>query len=251
MDSILDKDYKINNININTNKKLGLCGLLQMLQDVASEHALKLGAGYENSIKKGFFWVLVRQKLRMNAWPNLNDIVTIKTWTKPAFSIYVIREYEIFVNHQKIGECSTTWMILDNRSREPKKLDTFDKLFKSRKNYSLNFSAEKVKLPKELDFIKTFEVRISDLDMNNHVNNIKYTQWVLDSIPFNYYKSFMIKEYEINFSLETFLEDNIEIFSNINKLKSSTNHEVFFKGNRVKDSKTVFTSKILVKNIKY
>lgn len=246
-DSIYEKDYKINSLNMNTNKKLGLVGILGILQDVTGEHALRLGFGYEESRKRGFFWVLVRQKLRINSWPNWNDLVLVKTWTKPVFGIYAIREYEIFVNNQKIGDCSTTWMILDSETRKPKKIENSDNLFRPRTDYSLDYSAEKVNIPNEMNSIKTFEVRISDLDMNNHVNNIKYTQWILDSIPFTYHQRFMTKEYEINFSGETFLDDKIETISNIEKLESNKNHEVFFKVNRVTDSKTVFTARILTK----
>lgn len=246
-DSIYEKDYKINSLNMNTNKKLGLVGILGILQDVTGEHALRLGFGYEELRKRGFFWVLVRQKLRINSWPNWNDLVLVKTWTKPVFGIYAIREYEIFVNNQKIGDCSTTWMILDSETRKPKKIENSDNLFRPRTDYSLDYSAEKVNIPNEMNSIKTFEVRISDLDMNNHVNNIKYTQWILDSIPFAYHQRFMTKEYEINFSGETFLDDKIETISNIEKLESNKNHEVFFKVNRVTDSKTVFTARILTK----
>ncbi|UMB60988.1 thioesterase [Lutibacter sp. A80] len=247
LESIFEENYKVNSININTNKKLGLFGLLQILQDIASEHALKLGFGYESSIEKGFFWVLTRQKLQMDTWPCLDDTITIKTWTKPVIDFYAIREYEIFLNHNKIGACSTSWMILDSKTRRPKKIENTESLFKPRKDYSLDFIAEKIILPKEIGATKMFEVRISDLDMNNHVNNVKYTQWVLDSIPFNYHKLFRVKEYEINFSAETFLDDKIEIHSNINNLESNSNHELFFKGNRLKDSKVVFTARMLTK----
>ena len=72
---------------------------------------------------------------------------------------------------------------------------------------------------------------------------------VLDSIPFKHHKTIMIKEYEINFSAETFLNDKIEILSNIDKLESVDNHELFFIGNREKDDKAVFTSRILTKEI--
>jgi len=242
--SILEKNYIINSQNINTNKKLGLFGLLGLLQDVAGEHGEKLGFGYENSKKKGFFWVLVRQKLRINKWPNWNDLVTIKTWTKPLLGINAIREYEIFVNEQKIGDCSTTWMILDCETRKPKKIENPENLFKPRTDYSLDYSAEKVNIQDEMDLIKTFDVRISDLDMNNHVNNVKYTQWILDSIPYNFHQKYIINEYEINFLGETFLDDNIESFSNIQKLKPNDNYEVYFKGCKINETKPVFIAKI-------
>lgn len=248
-DSILEREYKINTLNINTNKKLGLVGLLGILQDISVEHALKLGFGYENSLKKGFFWVLVRQKLRIIEWPNWNDLVLVKTWTKPVLGIYAIREYEIFVNDQKMAECSTTWMILDNNTRKPKKIENSDNLFRPRTDYSLDFSADKVIIPANTSPIKSFEVRISDLDLNNHANNIRYTQWILDSIPLVYHKKFMIKEYDINFSDETFLGDRVETFSTIEKSHSNNNQEIYFKIIRVKDSKTICSARILAREL--
>ena len=245
LDSVLEKAYKINSLFINTNKKLGLFGLLQLLEEIASEHALKLGFGYESYNEKGFFWVLVRQKLCMDYWPKLNDTITIKTWTKPVLGSYAIREYKIMMNNKTIGACSSTWMILDSITRKPKKIENAIDLFKPCTDYALDFTAKKISLPKDMVSTKTFEVRISDLDMNNHVNNIKYTQWILDSIPFKYHKSLGVKTFEINFAIETFLEDNIEIFSTINTLEPSTNNTLYFKGTRVKDYKTVFTAKLL------
>ncbi len=234
---------------MNVNKKLGLVGLLGILQDVTSEHAMRLGFGYEDSVAKGFFWVLVRQKVRMQSWPSWNDVVVIKTWTIPVFGIYAVREYELFVDDAKIGDCSTTWMILDSESRKPKKIENSDNLFQPRTDYSVGYSAEKVNLPHTMDSAKTFEVRISDLDMNNHVNNIKYSQWILDSIPFAFHQNYLLNEYEINFSGETFLEDKIETFSNIAHVVLGEQLEVFFKGNRIADGKTVFTARLRTKEI--
>lgn len=248
--SVFIKDYPINSLNMNAGKRLGLVGLLGMLQDVTSEHAMRLGFGYEDSMTKGFFWVLVRQKVRMDRWPHWNDIVVIKTWTIPVFGIYAVREYELFVNDIKIGDCSTTWMILDSESRKPKKIENSDNLFRPRTDYSVGYAAEKVNLPQEMNAAKTFEVRISDLDMNNHVNNIKYSQWILDSIPFSYHQKYSLGEYEINFSGETFLEDEIETFCNIAHMKIGEPSELFFKGNRVADGKTVFTARLVAREVK-
>lgn len=243
--SVFEQAYKINSIYINFNKRLGLFGLLGILQDIAGEHALKLGFGYEDSLKKGFFWVLVRKKLRMNRWPNWNDMITIQTWTKPLSGVFAIREYEIFIRNEKIGECSTSWMILDSETHRPKKLDNYESFFNPRMDYGLEFTAERIMLPDDTEPVKTIEVRISDLDMHHHVSNIKYSQWVLDSIPIEYHRSCMIKEYEVNFMDETFLGDKIECFSNMPMLKVNHTNEVFFKGFRARDSKTVFIIRLL------
>lgn len=247
--SILDVVCDINSLHINTSKKLGLFGLLAIMQDAAFAHSTKLGFGYKESIEKGFFWVLVRQKLCMKSWPDWNEKLRVKTWTKPVSGVYAIREYEFFIGDEKIGDCATTWMILDTITRKPKTIENSDNLFKPRVNYSLNYTADRINAPTDLDLIKTFDVRISDLDMNEHVNNIKYTEWILDAIPYAYHRNYVIDEYEINFLAETFLKDSIEAYSNIKELEASEDEEVYFVGKRAADSKTAFIVKAKLKLI--
>lgn len=242
--SVLDVVCDIQSLHINTSKKLGLFGLLAIMQDMAFEHSTMLGFGYEDVVEKGFFWVLVRQKLRMHSWPNWNDKIRVTTWSKPIVGVYAFREFEFFVGEEKIGDCSTTWMILDAKTRRPRSIDNSDSLFQPRKDYSLDYTADRIDAPENLELTKTFDVRISDLDMNEHVNNIKYTQWFLDAVPYVYHQKYYIEEYEINFLAETFLDDSLEAYSNMNELVPTVStKEVFFVGKRASDSKTAFIAK--------
>ncbi|WP_196887598.1 acyl-[acyl-carrier-protein] thioesterase [Aureivirga sp. CE67] len=240
--SIFEIDYKIRSVNINTNKKLGLFGLLGLLQDTASEHADHLDFGYETMKEMGCFWVLVRQKLKMDIWPKWHDVITIKTWTIPADGFYAVREFEIYLNDKKLGECSTTWMILGDKDRKPIEVNKARSYFTPRTDFQLDFQAKKIKLPKDIDVQRKIEVKISDLDMNRHVNNIKYSQWVLDTIPFEYHKTHSIAEYEINFMSETFLGDFIVCSSTLHNFKDD---EVYFSGLNERTSKIAFISKII------
>lgn len=248
--SVFEKPYDININLINTNRKLGLIGLLNILQDTAADHAENLGFGYDNSKEMGFFWVLVRLSLRMDTWPDWNDQVIVKTWTRPVYGVTGVREFEIEVNNKKIGACSTLWMILDCNTRRPKLIKKSDDLFKPRTDYSLDFTAEKLQIPDNMEQRKSFEVRISDLDMNQHVNNVKYAQWMLDSVPFDYHQRFIIKSYEINFMNESFLNDEIVVHSSFNPLEQSNKYQVDFKGDRTHDSKTIFAAQLTTEDVK-
>ncbi len=238
---IFEQEYKITTLNINPNKKLGLFGLLGFLQDIASEHAYLLNFGYETMKEKGFFWVLARQKLKINIWPEWHDSITIKTWTLPLNGFYAIREFEIYLNNKKIGECSSTWMILDSNNRRPKEVDKEALVFLPRTDYQLNFTANKIKLPDDLSISNTLIVRYSDLDVINHVNNVKYSQWILDSMPPEFHKESTINEFEINFLNETFLEDKIECYNNV---ANARNGEYFFMGKNAANGKIAFIAKI-------
>lgn len=233
---IFERDYTVNTSQVNVNKKLGLYGLLGILQDAASLHADHLGFGYEEMIKRNTFWVLTRQRVEMKKWPNWNETITLKTWSRPLDGMMAYRDYEIFRDGKFIGSCSTSWMVMNGESRRPVKLHEIDSPIDVREDYKLDYEATKVLIPEDGEKRATFQVRISDLDMNHHVNNTKYAQWVLDSVPFQLHKLFLLKTFEINFLAETFLDDDITIY------RSEIDNGAIYYGKREKDQKVVFSS---------
>ena len=56
---------------------------------------------------------------------------------------------------------------------------------------------------------RKFQVRFRDLDINQHVNNTSYVEWILESIPAGVKKDAVLSELEINFLAESFLHDRI------------------------------------------
>ncbi len=245
--TIFSKQYDINTLNINSKKQLSLLGLLGIIQDISAEHAYHLGFGYEDMKRQGFFWVLIRQKLKMESWPAWHQTITVKTWSQPIKSFYAIREFELFTDDKKIGACSTTWMILDSVKRTPKEMHNLEGSFaNTRKDYRLDFKAGKVVMPEHaMHFQQEVDVKISDLDMNNHVNNIKYSQWALDTVPFGKYQEYVVSEHEINFMSEAFLNDKIALYSNLPSV-SENDDKVFFYGKNQDKKKNVFIIRLKV-----
>ncbi len=243
-DKIYSITYKVDTNYVNFNKKLGLYGTLGLIQDVASEHAEILGFGYQDMLDRNIFWVLTRQKLVMNRWPDWRDNVKVVTWTKPVEGFNAFREFELFIGDDKIGECTTTWMILDGVTRRPTKpaFDDNDKF--ARMDYGLEIRAGRVKAPEEMSKAGVFKVHNSDIDMNQHVNNTRYSKWILDSIPMEYHKTLNLKEFEINFLGETFLDDDVTIMS-VTEDESSPEKVAFYTGLRESDNRKVFAARLV------
>jgi acyl-ACP thioesterase len=53
----------------------------------------------------------------------------------------------------------------------------------------LEHHPEKILWNSEADEIAQFRVRNSDIDLNQHVNNTKYAQWILDALPIEVLKA--------------------------------------------------------------
>ncbi|WP_288896565.1 acyl-ACP thioesterase domain-containing protein [uncultured Capnocytophaga sp.] len=249
---IFTETYKVRSTQVNLNNQLGLYGVLGMLQDIASEHAALLGFGYKELVERGFFWALVQQKLKMNYWPNWNDRITIKTWSLPVQGVYAFREFELFWNDQKIGECASTWITMDIKTRRPIDLTAQQGLFHPRTDGRLSFQTERITLPEEMDLVKEFEVRMSDLDINSHVNNVKYTQWALDMMSERNHREFVIKEYDINFLSETFMGDVMQGFKSKGRYLDEEHKlvELYHYAQKIGGAKPAFISHWIAERIK-
>lgn len=244
---IFEKEYEVNSLNININKRLGLFGILGILQDTGAIHAEYMGVGLESMIKNNAFWVFTQQKLKMNKWPKWRDKVVVKTWPREIHGLKAYRDYSISVNGEVIGESVATFMVLDGNTRKPIKPSLDIDFSKFKVDCELTVTPEKIVVPEGMEVSNTIIVRNSDLDMNNHVNNTKYSQWILDTIPIEYHRAFVVEEFDINFISECHLGDEINILST----KEETNELVtsYYQGVRKADNKTVFTSHIRGKKL--
>ena len=57
------RSYDVNTMVVNPQKRLGLVGLLNILQDIAWIHGSHLGHGFEAMLARGSAWVLTRQEV--------------------------------------------------------------------------------------------------------------------------------------------------------------------------------------------
>ena len=82
-----------------------------------------------------------------------------------------------------------------------------------------------------------FSVRNSDLDLNGHVNNTRYAQWLLDSVSEESHRKYILTDYEINFLAETKQGEEISIYG------GEIEPDKFqFQGFRARDQKVVFAA---------
>jgi len=242
--AIWTQTYDVNTIVLNHHKRLGLVGLLNILQDAAWIHAGHLGHGYEEMISHGTIWVLTRQKLVMTDWPVWRDVVTIRTWVRPIAGAIAIRDYEIIVGDRKLGECTACWLTLDFKTRRPQKLNLGENQMESRKDGVLRLQPEKIVPQTGLEPAATIQVRNSDLDLNGHVNNTRYAQWILDSIAAETHAAFRLSEYEVNFLSETNVGDEIVI--EWGEIEPSAHSPVRwqFQGRRAGEDKAAFVARL-------
>ena len=158
--------------------------VLELFQDAAGQHAEEIGVGFDAMLARSYLWVLTRIKFRIIKNPKNYQKVLVKTWPLAPNRLGYRREYCI---EDETGERlivgSSEWVVMHNEKR---RLIADPNLYPFTDGFHPEMMFEE-KLNKIRDFEPTGTPRIvnagfSELDVNNHVNNTKYANYVLDAV---------------------------------------------------------------------
>lgn len=214
--SILSKDWEINFTQCHSNGYLKYTDLCNILQLTAAAHSELGGISFSDMQEFDQAWVLSRMRVEITALPKWKDVVTVKTWINTLENSRSVRALEMYVNGKKIVGCETFWAVFNTKIRRPEALALpFEhfKLFPEQKATRETFSKINLNHEKESLFKKT--VVLSDLDIVNHVNNVRYLEWCLDFVPVELILEQKIESFEMNFIKELSLKDEIIIHKNL------------------------------------
>jgi len=214
--SIFSKDWEINFTQCMPNGYLKYTDLCNLLQLTAASHSEIGGISFSDMQEFNQAWVLSRMRVEITELPKWKDIVTVKTWINTLENSRSVRALEMYVNEKKIVGSETFWAVFNTKIRRPEALALpFDHfvLYPENKATEKTFSKININHDTEIVFEKT--VSLSDLDIVNHVNNVKYLEWCLDFVDEKLILNQKIKSFEMNFLKELSLKDKVVIHENL------------------------------------
>jgi len=207
------ENFKVHTYEVDTHNRLTIQALAQFLQESASNHAALLGFGVEFLLKNNRTWVLSRLAVEIKEFIPLGETITIKTWPAATEKLFFIRDFEISNSKGEIiGSAASYWIFIDTEKGRPVHPSKNEIVF-DYENLKRGFNRSLTKLPsmdKRLP-LKSFHVRYNDLDLNNHVNNIKYIEWGMEGIDPDYREKNIPYLLEINFLAEAKYSDNVDL----------------------------------------
>ena len=186
---------------VDSEQKMTTPSIFLLLQEVAWKHASQYGFGFRDLQAKEVFWVLSKIKLIVHDYPKWGDFLRIETWGKEPELLTAFRDFQGFdkVGH-KFFDATSSWHILNTTNNRPQRMDDFREQFPIPEGkHAIEQKPEKLPTHENLHETNLCKVLPSDIDMNLHVNNTKYIQWVLDSFSFDFLEQHILTEIEVNF----------------------------------------------------
>lgn len=199
-------------------KRLFMGHLGNHLLNAADFHSndRNFGMNYLNTINKT--WVLSRLAIEMDEMPAAYTRFYVETWVENAMRFFTNRNFKVtdVKDGRVYGYGRSVWAMIDTETRQP--ADLFDINDGDIKNYILSdkecpiAKSSRVRMSDNAKLVRTIDTNYSDIDVNGHVNSVKYIEHVLDLWDLDWYKSHCLKRLEIAYVAESHQGDKLSFY---------------------------------------
>jgi len=212
--SVYSHDWEINFLQCTPNGLLKHTELCNILQLTAGYHAEMGGINFTDMQLHDQAWVLSRMRVEIEELPKWTETITVTTWIYDLQGSRSIRAFEVHVDGRKMIGSVTYWAVFNTKLRKAEALalpHEHVETYPERKATEESF--KKIDVNRELLLNSERKVMLSDVDIVNHANNVKYLEWCLDNIDPRPILKQQLKSFDMNFMRELKLGDAVQLFS--------------------------------------
>jgi acyl-ACP thioesterase len=195
--------------------RMKLSSVFDFFQDAANKHSILLGAGREEMERRGRVWILSRMSVFMERRPQWNEELTMRSWPRGSQKLFALRDYDLVDREGKAAVRGRSgWIIVDIEKKRPIRPEALVETLPGNEGLdALPDGAGPV--PAAEGAVKSAERRAaySDIDMNGHVNNARYIEWIEDALDSGLFYGAQQLRLDINYIAELVLSDTVEIWT--------------------------------------
>lgn len=185
------------------------------LLNCAGFHATDRGFGMATLNEYHYTWVLSRLAVELEEMPRQYEEFSVQTWVENVYRLFTDRNFAVVNKDGKvIGYARSVWATISEETRKPADLLTLHK------GRIMEYICDKecpIAKPGRIKVsggapVAEYRAKYSDIDVNGHVNSIKYIEHILDLFPIEMFSEKRIKRFEMAYVAESYFGDTLNFY---------------------------------------
>lgn len=210
-----NENHEIKYSETDSNLKLSLVSSMNLAQDMMTKYFGKIKSdNVTNKTKFNAIWVVTKTKVHFEKIPEWNEKIESISHNIDSKKVRILLETEFKMKENPafvvIHECCP----IDVTTRKIRRLDSIsypENLEIADATYSTTFAKLSSNFTGE-DFVKKITVQPTDIDYNNHTNNVSYVRFIMNCFKTDFWDNKHIEEFEINYINESREGEELSIY---------------------------------------
>lgn len=191
--------------------------IMDFFQDVAGDHANRLGFGHYDLIGDRIVWIIARMGFVIMKTPLWRQEIEVETWHKGSEDGLFYRREFVFRDSstgEELIKGTSGWLLLNIDDRKlTRSCDLCNRPETICSENVLDEPAPRLRIPRGAEASFAFDIMVhsGDIDRNFHTNNAKYGKWSMEALPQESVGR-ELDEFWINFNHETMEGETLSLF---------------------------------------
>ncbi|KRN88484.1 acyl-[acyl-carrier-protein] thioesterase [Ligilactobacillus ceti] len=183
--------------------RLKISNLFDLLMVVADNQSTQLGLSLEDLAQRNRGWVVMQHHLDVKRIPKNGELLTLTTQADHYNRFVGYRDFYIYDEQAvEIAHLQTVLVMIDQTTRKLISIEASEI-----EPFGATYVKKRRRLPTPLKQTtyqsdKTYRVRYLDIDINQHVNNVRYLDWIFDSLSYDFLNEHEIVSLNIQYKKE-------------------------------------------------
>lgn len=189
--------------------------MFNYFQDIANLAAEALGVGMERVEQEfGVAWILTKVRVELKRRPVWDEVLTIETWPQSPGKIDFERDYLVKDEEGMVVAAAVSqWVIMDVEVRKLRRASHIPLVLPEvRSARAIDGQWGRLQPAGELEVAYSRVIGYSDIDVNGHLNNCKYVDFIMDCFPMEVHRDRQVASIEVNFVNEALPGDTVALY---------------------------------------
>lgn len=211
MEPIYRQQFYIDPTAVDCCGRLKPSTLLLFAQEVAGHHSDLLSLTYDALAARGLFWAVIRNRVQITRLPSEGETITLETWPMPTTRTAYPRSTVAYDEQgQELFRSVSLWVLMDLNTRAMI-LPGKSGVIVEGTLRGTELAAPRSVCPKLLDHSRSRRVCFTDLDVNRHMNNARYLDWIMDLLPSSFHRSHPVKDFTLCYMNEALEGQELDV----------------------------------------